>query len=132
MSLTLNINITSLNPDRFAKDASSTATNATVDQSGNIDLKNVADTVVISWKLVDSLGETFESIGSTTGPIKFRTTANPPGAPASGIFSTPALSNASKTVTVTDANGNGAAEKSFTYTLYESHGPDDPGIRNRD
>ena len=131
MTQTLKINITSLNPDRFAKDASSTATGATVDQSGNISLQNVTDTVVISWKLADSLGQTFESIGSTTGPIKFRTIGSPPSAPASGIFSTPTLSTDSKTVSVTDANGNGAAEKSFTYTLYESHGPDDPTIRNR-
>jgi hypothetical protein len=131
MSQTLNINITSLNPDRFEKDTSSTATNATVDQSGNINLQQVDDPVVIAWTLADSTGETFESIGSTTGPVKFRTTGNPPSNPSSGIFSAASLSNGNKTVTVTDTNGSGAAENSFNYTLYEANGPDDPSIRNR-
>lgn len=131
MSETLKINITALNPDNFEKDTTSTATKATVASNGNIDLSNVNDTVVISWTLVDSLGETFRTTDKNPGPIKIRTQGNPPGNPAVGIFGSPSLTNENKTVSVTDANGNGAAEKSFSYTLFESQGSDDPSIRNQ-
>jgi hypothetical protein len=131
MSETLKIKIISMSPDRFEKDPTSTATLATVTDKGVIDISKVTDSVDISWTIGATVNETFESIGSNTGPIKFKTNQTPPTDPPAGVFGTPTLSTDKKTVTVSDANASGATTKIFNYTLYENHGPDDPRVTNR-
>lgn len=133
MSKTLLINITALNPDQFAKDPASTATEATVSTNGNIDIHLVEDSVVISWTFNSDLNEVFRPLTPPPGPIKFavRPVTAPPTLPGAGIFSTPSLSNSNRTVMVTVTNDQNQTEKNFQYTIYENHGPDDPSIRNR-
>jgi len=131
MSLTLIINITALNPDVFEKDSSSTASAATVGSSGDIDLSDVDDAVDISWTFAESLDEEFKPLTPPPGPIMFRTITAPPVAPGSGIFGTPSLSNGNRTVSVSDANSSTETTKTFNYTIYETHGPDDPRVTNR-
>lgn len=131
MSKTLIVNITSMNPDKFKKDSSSTATNATVTESGDIDISLVEDSVEISWKIGATVNETFRPISPPPGPIKFQTIDVPPTEPPAGVFGSPSLSDDKKTVTVTDENPSNATKKIFTYTLYETPGPDDPRVTNR-
>ena len=121
MSKTLNINITSMSPDRFAKDPSSTATEATVTDKGVIDVSSVLDSVTIAWTIAAGVNETFESLSPAPGPIKFRTTQVPPTDPPAGVFGSATLSTDKKTVTVSDANASGETTKVFQYTLYENH-----------
>jgi len=131
MSKTLKIKITSMSPDVFEKDDTSTATEATVSSSGAIDVSSVADSVTISWTIGSDVNETFETLSPAPGPIKFQTIQTPPTDPPAGVFGAATLSADKKTVTVTDANVSGATTKIFSYTLYENHGPDDPRVTNR-
>lgn len=132
MSLSLNINITALNPDVFEKDSSSTASAATVASNGNIVLTDVDDAVDISWTFDSNLNVTFKALSPPPpGPIMFRTITTPPGEPGSGIFGTPSLSNGSRTVSVSDANSSTATTKVFNYTLFETRGSHDPRVTNR-
>lgn len=120
-----------MSPDVFAKDPSSTAAEATVSSSGAIDVSSVADSVTISWTIAADVNETFESLSSAPGPIKFQTNQVPPTNPPAGVFGSASLSTDKKTVTVSDANSSGETTKIFNYTLYENHGPDDPRVTNR-
>jgi hypothetical protein len=131
MSLSVNINITALNPDAFEKDSSSTASAAIVALNGNIDLSGVDCEVDISWTIDSNLDAAFKPLSPPPGPIMFRTITAPPVAPGSGIFGTPVLSNENRTVSVSDANSSTATVKVFNYTLFQTNGVNDPRVTNR-
>lgn len=130
---TLLVNITSVDgtgkPNAFSKDPNSTASCASVDSSGNIDISGCPEAIDISWTFEDSTNQKFRSANPITFAPALGTSQN------NGVFGTTALSNGDKTATLTDANPDGAHRgsnaNSFNYTIHDEATADDPSIRNR-
>ena len=130
---TLLIDITSVDgtgkPNAFSKDADSTASCASVDSSGNIDISTCTGSIDISWTFADSTRQKFRSTNAITFAPALGTSQN------NGVFGSITLSNDDKTATITDANPDtaqrGSNVNSFNYTIHDEATDDDPSIRNQ-
>jgi hypothetical protein len=112
---TLNVNITAISGSTGTYDRASGP--GTVASNGDIDFRGsgASAAVDIAWTLANELGKTFSSDGFSAG--------------STSEFSNVTLSNANKTLTVTDANDPG---QQYEYSLTLSDGTVlDPKIINR-
>lgn len=99
---------------------------ATVTADGQINIKSgVTGSVVLTWTLSNSVGETFQSSANTT--IAF--TKESGNDSVNSEFSNYTLSNGNKTLSVTDKDD---PQDSYSYVLYLNSGKYlDPRIYNR-
>jgi hypothetical protein len=136
IDVTLNQVGSSLNAT-YTKDTTSSATSATVDIAGNIDLSSVTDEVSITWALDGVSTKQFMPIpanpNGTNGP--FRWGQKNPGNPGQELgqqWTVKSLSTDNRSLTVADKNEASTKGTPWNYSLWLTGGVRlDPSIINR-